>query len=105
MSYTAPTMSSSSQTWANLKNRGFHQFVENVATANSATQKQLNVIHQMLNANTVAAVMEQVVNHVDNYTRGYSDKTTAEAKLLDHNFAVAVINQAIAEIGALVDAN
>lgn len=105
MAYTVPTINSSAQTWAQLGNRGVEGFVNAVLTSNSATQAQINRTHQLMQRVQSSLLLERLRNVVDNKLNGKSTTTQAKADLLEINYAVKTLNEAIEEIGVLIDAN
>ena len=106
MAYTAPTISASGQTFADLQALGFAPFAAGVAAANSATVAQTTLVNQMMVSNQRIWPVARAIDIVSNYLYGRSVAISEfESQLYDINFAVAIVNQALAEVGELMDAN
>ena len=105
MSYTVPTINSSAQTWAQLGNRGVEGFVNAVLTSNSATQAQINRTHQLMQRIQTQNVLIRLNNVVDAKLAGRITTAQAKTEVLEINYAYKAINEAIEEIGVLIDAN
>ena len=107
MAYTAPTVSASSQTHANLLARGVKGFVQALVAAQSAeTAAQVTLTNQLLYKNQIHLVIERLEDIVEAYTHG-DPLAIADVKaaLVDLQFAYLAMATAIGEIGVLVDAN
>lgn len=105
MAYTVPTINSSAQTWAQLGGRGLEAFVNAVLVSNSASQANINRTHQLMHRTQSTLFLQRLTNIVDNYENGKSDKTSAKADILEMNYALKTLNEAVEEIGVLIDAN
>jgi hypothetical protein len=107
MAYTSPTITASSQTYANLKAKGFPGYVDGLIAANSSlTQNQINLIHGVIKTQSGAGANVFARNLIDHWLDGSpiaaSDVT---AKLLDSTTALKAILAALEEVAVLWDAN
>lgn len=106
MSYTAPTITASSGTFAQLKLGGLsYQLDLIIATNAGLTQAQKDLIHAFTKPDMVK-VYQKAATTVDNFLRGDPIATaTVATQILDLATAVTVLKTALDEIGTLVDAN
>jgi hypothetical protein len=107
MAYTSPTITASSQTYANLKAKGFPGYLDGLIAANSGlTQTQINIIHGLIKtqAGTGGIVSaRQIVDHwLDGGPIAASDLTQ---RILDVTTAFKATLAALEEVAVIWDAN
>lgn len=106
MAYSAPSLSSSSQTFAQLQSRGFSGILDGVITANSLTAFQASLARSLFIAAQAQSTGARLREVVDNFISGCPTAISEfDTELVDIAKAFAAVLQAINEIGALVDAN
>jgi hypothetical protein len=106
MSYTGPTITASSGTFAQLKTGGLKQQLELLIAANSGlTQGQINQIRALLKVDGVSPIL-RAAGHIDNWLHGdpVADATVAQ-QVLDYATVFATLATALNEVGTLLDAN
>lgn len=108
MAYTAPVVTASTQTFANLQAAGFPAFIGGVQAAQTPgmSVNAVNLLHDLRLQTLAARPYERASDLVDDFLHG-RPVPVAQVKTLifDLQYAYAVIAQALGEIGALVDAN
>ena len=106
MSYTAPTITASSGTFAQLQTGGLPVQLELLITANSGlSQFQINEIRGLL-AHTIENTNHRAARVVHNFLAGRPvASATVTQQILDYATVFAVLSTALNEIGTLVDAN
>jgi hypothetical protein len=103
VSYTAPTITASGGTFAQLQALGLSGWLDLLATANSLTDAQRAELHRSALSNQIFL---RAAGAVTNYTSG-APVATADiaAELLDLATVFSVVATALNEIGTLIDAN
>ena len=107
MAYTSPTITPSSQTYANLKAKGLPGYVEGLIAANTGlTQSQINLIRGVMKTQSGAGANVFARNLIDHWLDG-NPISAAEltAKILDTTTALKAILAALEEVAVLWDAN
>jgi hypothetical protein len=107
MAYTSPTITASSQTYANLKAKGLPGYVDGLIAANSGlSQTQINLIHGLIKTpagNGANVVARQLIDHwLDGGPIAAADLTQ---RLLDCTTAMKAALAALEEVAVLWDAN
>jgi len=107
MAYVSPTIAASSQTFANLRARGFHGYIAScIAAQSNPTARSVELCDNLVNriaAGKVGDIAEEVVT---TWTQGNPvSQANEDTNLQDLCFAFKLIATAIDEIGVLVDAN
>lgn len=109
MSYTAPVVDASGQTFANLQARGLDKFTQALVAAlstNAATAAETTLVNQLLLKGQADKVAERARDVVDSYLSGKPASIAAlKAEVFDLQLAYASIAGALGEIGVLIDAN
>ncbi|CAB4130731.1 hypothetical protein UFOVP124_27 [uncultured Caudovirales phage] len=107
MAYVSPTITASSQTYANLKTKGFAGYVDGLIAANSSlTQNQINLIRGAVKTQSNAGANVFARNIVDHWLDG-NPITTADLtqRILDSTTALKAMLAAMEEMAVLWDAN
>ena len=107
MAYTSPTITASSQTYANLKAKGFPGYVDGLIAANSGlSQTQINLIHGLIKIQAgtgVSIFARQLIDHwLDGAPIAATDLTQ---RLLDCTTALKAVLASLEEVAVLWDAN
>lgn len=108
MSYTAPSVDASSQTFADLQSKGLSGMVDGLIAAQdpAMTAAAVSYTHQLLTINQASLVAERAKQLVDSYLHGDPVLiATLKTEIFDLQYAFAVIHKTLGEIGVLVDAN
>lgn len=106
MAYTAPTITASSGTFAQLQTGGLTNQLELLIAANSGlSQAQINLVRAFAKPDMVKNY-QRIAVHIDDFLHGdpvvYA---TFAASLLDYATAFTVLKTALDEIGTLAEAN
>ncbi len=106
MAYTAPSVTASSGTFAQLQAGGLAGQVELLITANSGLTARQITLARAARAGQFEDTVRAGARLVDTFLRG-DPIALAEAKqdLLDVAWAVSLLKAAVDEIGVLIDAN
>lgn len=108
MSYTAPSVDASNQTFANLQSLGFSGFLNGLIAAQdpAMTAKAVELTHQLGQLNQASLPFERARQLVDSYLHG-DPVSIADLKteIFDLQYAYAAVHKTLGEIGVLVDAN
>ena len=107
MAYTSPTITPSSQTYANLKAKGFGGYIDGLISANSGlTQNQINILRGLVKTQAGvggAVAARQLVDHwMDGAPITAADMTQ---RILDLTTSTKAYLAALEEIAVIWDAN
>jgi hypothetical protein len=106
MSYTAPSITASGTTFAQMVSSGASGHLERIITANSFSAEQIRLL-RAVKVGRLDIIYQKLAQFIRTWDEGdpIANTTAAKARLTDLHTVFAVLNTLCTEAGVLIDGN